>query len=104
MGMIVDVHVLRLVERRAHRVIPVGGVCWIPVHDCGACCDEERIAFLLELCVLEPLAFAGFFGIDPTAPPRGRDSPSGYLASSFHWGGGRIARTTTDVLPRRASE
>ena len=105
-GMVVDVHVLRLVERRAHGVIPGRGVRRIPVHDRGPRSHEERVASLLQLRVLELLSRARFLRINAPAPSRGGDSTSGDFASSLiHRGGGGCGvASTACVLAAGASE
>src|SRR5687768_8680943 len=86
--MVVERHVCRLSERRAHRIVAACSVRRIPVRDGRPSGDVKRAAVAHELGVVENLALLRFVGVDASSPPADRDSAPRDCAGGFHRSGG----------------
>ena len=85
MRVTIEVHVLRLFERRFDGVIPGGCVRGIPIRHCGTGGYVQSIAVFSQFRAVKSHSCCGFFGVDFSGPPgtdtlhllRRGNSPSG---------------------------
>ena len=75
---IVEVHVLRFVERRLHRVVAGRHVGGIPVGDGGTGGDVQDLAVRGELRVVQDLSSLLLVGVDLPGPALDRDPAAGH--------------------------
>ncbi len=66
--MVVEIHVLRLIEGRTDRVAPRSGVRRVPVGDRGTGGDVEALSHRGKPGIVQHLPLRGFLGIDFSLP------------------------------------
>jgi hypothetical protein len=77
MRVVVEAHVLGLVERRLDRVVAGRAVVRIPVRDGWTRGDRQHVALLRQLGTLDGQAGLRFVGVDLALPTLREDSASG---------------------------